>query len=118
MKLGPLAATAAIVLGSTATGAPVLAPSAQLGVDLQPFVRVPAGRIALAHVRVIDGTGAVALDDRTVLIDGARIAAVQAASAALPAGDPTLHLARASGVPGLLRVHNPPVYPPPPDLHA
>ena len=97
---------AALQISSSAGAAPVLAPPATLGAEVQPFVRVPAGRVALAHVRVIDGTGAAALDDQTILIDGARIAAVQPASAPIPQGYQTLDLAGASVMPGIVGMHN------------
>src|SRR5437764_8548463 len=100
MKFHLLAATAALTLASAVLAAPVLAPPPALGDDVQPFVRIPAGHIALAHVRVIDGTGAAALEDRTVLINGARIAAVQPGSEGVPAGYQTLDLAGASVIPG------------------
>jgi len=67
---------------------------------------VPGGRIALTHVRVIDGTGAAAAEDQTVLVDGAKIAAVQPASAAVPAGYQTIDLSGASVIPGLVGMHN------------
>ena len=58
----------------------------ELGPDVQPFVDVPAGKIAITHVRIIDGTGAPAVEDQTLLIDGAKIAAVPAGECADPAG--------------------------------
>ena len=48
----------------------------------KPFLASEAPVIALAHVRVIDGTGAAARDDQTVIIDHGKIAAV--GPAALP----------------------------------
>src|SRR5262245_36529027 len=36
--------------------------------DRQQFIRVEAAAIALNHVRVIDGTGAMPLEDQTILI--------------------------------------------------
>src|SRR5947208_15863204 len=105
MRLSLLAAVAAVV-SSTATAAPVLAPPAPLGADVQAFVRVPAGRIALTHVRVIDGTGAAPMEDQTILIDGSRIAAVQRSSAAVPAGYQAIDLAGASAMPGIVGMHN------------
>jgi Amidohydrolase family len=101
-----LAAAAAIVSASPLAAAPVLAPPPQLGAEVQPFVSVPAGRTALTHVRVIDGTGAAAQEDRTILINGAKIAAVQAASAAVPAGYRTIDLSGASAIPGIVGMHN------------
>ena len=71
----------ACALASSARGRAVLAPPPQLGPDVQPFVHVPAGQIAITHVRIIDGTGAAPVEDATVLIDGAKIGAVQPAAA-------------------------------------
>jgi imidazolonepropionase-like amidohydrolase len=101
-----LAVAAAALLGSSASGAPVLAPLRPLAPEVQAYVRVPAGRIALSNVRVIDGTGAAAMDDRTILIDGANIAAVQPGSAAVPPGYHVIDLAGATVIPGLVGMHN------------
>ncbi len=100
------AAAAAILCSTTALAAPVLAPPAVPGVDVQPFVRVPAGKTAITHVRVIDGTGAAAMDDRTVLIDGDKIAAVQDGSAAVPAGYSTVDGTGKTLIPGIVGMHN------------
>jgi len=97
---------AAIVLGSAAGAAPVLAPPAELGPDVQPFIHVPAGRIAITHLRIIDGTGTAPLDDRTLLIDGAKIAAVQPSNAALPAGYRVIDGSGETALPGLVGMHN------------
>ena len=106
MKFHLLAAAAALVTGSAAVCAPILAPPAPLSKDLQQYVRVPGGRIALAHVRVIDGTGAAPAEDQTVLIDGPKIAAVQPASAAVPDGYRTIDLSGASVIPGIVGMHD------------
>ena len=114
-----LFAAAALAVGSLATAAPVLAPpAAQLGAEVQPFVSVPAGRTALTHVRVIDGTGAPASDDRTILIDGHKIAAVQAVSDPVPAGYRTIDLTGASVIPGIVGMHNHMFYVARPNLDA
>ena len=106
MTLRLLAGAAALALASAAVAAPVLAPPAPVSPDLVRYVRVPVGRTALAHVRVIDGTGAPAAEDRTVLIDGAHIAAVQAGSAPVPQGYQLMDLAGATVIPGLVGMHN------------
>jgi imidazolonepropionase-like amidohydrolase len=79
---------------------------------------VPAGRIALTHVRVIDGTGAAPLEDQTLLIDGPRIAAVQAASTPVPAAYQSLDLTGASVMPGIVGMHNHMFYIARPNLDA
>jgi imidazolonepropionase-like amidohydrolase len=71
-----------------------------------PYVKIQAGRIALTHVRIIDGTGAPAQADRTVVLDGARIAAVQAADAPLPAGVTVIDLTGSTLLPGLVGMHD------------
>ena len=53
---------------------------------VKPFVKVAAGKIALTHLRIIDGTGAPDQPDRTLLIDNGRIAGIEAGSAAVPDG--------------------------------
>ena len=106
MPLRLLAAGAALAFTAMASAAPILAPPAELSADLRQYVRVPAGRIALTHVRVIDGTGAAPAEDRTVLIDGRRIAAIQPASDPLPAGYRALDLGGASVLPGIVGMHD------------
>jgi len=82
-----LAAAAALVIASPLAAAPTLAPPPpHFGPGVQPFVSVAPGQIALTHVRVIDGTGAAPVEDATILIDGAKIAAVQPAAAAIAPG--------------------------------
>ena len=106
MKLTALAMAASMIAGNAASAAPVLAPPAPLGPDAQPFVKIPAGRIAISHVRVIDGTGAAALEDQTILIDGAKISAVQAAGAPVPPDYRVIDGTGKTVLPGLVGMHN------------
>jgi imidazolonepropionase-like amidohydrolase len=65
-----------------------------------------AGVIALAHVTVIDGTGAPPRPDRTLLLRGGTIAAeLPADSAELPAGAEVLDLRGRWVIPGLIDTH-------------
>lgn len=84
----------------------VLAPAAALADDLRQYVKVPSGRTALTHLRVIDGTGAAPSEDRTVLIDGARIAAVQSGSGAVPKGYRIIDGSGQTLIPGIVGMHN------------
>jgi imidazolonepropionase-like amidohydrolase len=78
----------------------------------QDFVRVPAGVIALEHVRLIDGTGAAAKADQTILISGAKITAIgPSASAQLPAGATRMDFSGYSALPGLVGMHDHLFYP-------
>ena len=106
MQFRLLAAAAAIALAGSVNAAPVLAPPAPLGSDVQPFVHVPAGQIAIQHLRIIDGTGAAPVEDATLLIDGAKIGAVLPAGAAIPAGYRTLDGTGETAMPGLVGMHN------------
>jgi imidazolonepropionase-like amidohydrolase len=96
----------AVIAAAGSPAAPVLAPPAALAPELQKYVAVPAGKIALTHVRVIDGTGAVPAEDRTILVDGPTIDAVRDGSAAVPDGYRVIDLAGASVLPGLVGMHN------------
>lgn len=56
----------ACLLVLLAWAVPVLAQT--LSPDVKQFVKVDAPMIALEHVRVIDGTGAAAKEDQTVIV--------------------------------------------------
>ncbi|HYE16364.1 MAG TPA: amidohydrolase family protein [Pyrinomonadaceae bacterium] len=75
--------------------------------DRQQFVRVEAPTVVLAHVRVIDGTGAAPLEDQTVVISGGKIQSVGPSASARPAaGAQVLDLAGYTVLPGLVGMHN------------
>ncbi|HEX6625258.1 MAG TPA: amidohydrolase family protein [Pyrinomonadaceae bacterium] len=75
--------------------------------DSRQFIRVEAPTVALAHVRVIDGTGAAPLEDRTIVISGGKIQSIEASAAAkAPAGAQVLDLAGYTVLPGLVGMHN------------
>lgn len=88
------------------------------GAAVQPYVRVPSGRIALTHVRLIDGTGAPPRDDMTLVLDGGRIVAVQPSAAAVPAGVAAIDLTGRTVLPGLVGMHDHMYYIGRPDLDA
>ena len=78
-------ALAACLLTSAAQAAPsILAPPTAPGAATLPYVKTKAPVIVLRHVRIIDGTGAAAQEDRTVILKDGRIAAVGDASLAVP----------------------------------
>ena len=106
MKFRLFAAVAAFALGSAAAAAPVLAPPAALGPGVQPYVHLPAGQIAITHIRIIDGTGAAPIEDATLLIDGAKIGAVLPQGSPVPAGYRTLDGTGETALPGLVGMHN------------
>ena len=88
-------------------GLPVAAQVPAMPPEVARFVRVHAPLVALTHVRVIDGTGAPARDDQTIVISAGKIQAVgDAASTSIPAGAQVLDLAGYSVLPGLVGMHN------------
>ena len=75
--------------------------------DRQQFIRVEAPVIALTHIRVIDGTGAAARDDQTVVISDGKIQSIgPSASASVPANAQVLDLNGYTVLPGLVGMHN------------
>lgn len=75
--------------------------------QVRQFVQVDAPIVALTHVRVIDGTGAAAKDDQTIVIQGGRIAAVgPAASVRVPEGARVLDLRGHTVIPGIVGMHD------------
>jgi imidazolonepropionase-like amidohydrolase len=119
IRLCLLSAAAVACLGGPAQAAPqILAAPASLGPAVRPFVKVPAGRVALIHVRVIDGTGAPAQDDRTVVIEDGKITAVTASSTPPPTGATVLDLTGRTVIPGLVGMHDHMYYIARPDLDA
>src|SRR3569833_1834714 len=103
-----LAATMLVAAGpgKADMAARILPPPAVPGAAVKPYVKVPAGRIAIVHVRVIDGTGAAAQDDRTVLIDSGRIVAMQAGGNAVPASNATIDGTKKNKKPGIVGMHD------------
>ncbi len=79
---------------------------------VKAFVTVDAPLVALVHVRVIDGTGAPAREDQTVLLSGGKIQALgDAASTAVPAGAFVIDGRGKTVLPGLVGMHDHIFYP-------
>ena len=72
----------------------------------QNFIKITGPVIALTHARVIDGTGAAARADQTLVIRDGSIAAVGDATAVTPpAGATVVDLTGRSVMPGLVMMH-------------
>jgi len=75
--------------------------------ERQQFIRVDAPVVALTHVRVIDGTGAAARDDQTIVIVDGKIQSIgPATTATVPPAAQTLDLKGYTVLPGLVGMHN------------
>jgi imidazolonepropionase-like amidohydrolase len=95
-----LAMSASSITGQTASS------------PLKPFIKIDAPVVALTHVRVIDGTGAPAREDQTVILSKGKIDSVSEASAAnLPQNAQVLDLHGYTVIPGLVGMHDHLVYP-------
>jgi hypothetical protein len=89
--------------GSSANAQQALAPK---------FIRENSPVIALTHVQLIDGTGAAAQADQTIVIDHGKIAAVgSAASTNVPAGAKVIDARGKTVIPGLVGMHEHLFYP-------
>jgi imidazolonepropionase-like amidohydrolase len=83
-----------------------------LSPQVRGFVKTDAPVIALTHVRVIDGTGAAAREDQTIVIAHGKIESVgDAASASVPKDAQVLDLHGYSVIPGLVGMHDHLFYP-------
>ena len=80
--------------------------------ELKQFIKVDALVIALTHVRVIDGTGAAAREDQTVILSHGKIESVgSAASANVPKDAQVIELRDHTVIPGLVGMHDHLFYP-------
>jgi len=83
------------------------------------YVRVKTSNVVLEHVRVIDGTGAPAIEDQNVIIGRGKIVAVQAGADMTPAEDTTvLNFRGYTVLPGLIGMHDHLFYIASPDFDA
>ena len=90
-----------------------------LSAAVRAFVAVDTPVVALTHARVIDGTGAPARDDQTLVIRDGHIAALGSSrSVAIPVGAQVLDLTGKTVIPGLVMVHEHLFYPTGPGLYA
>src|SRR5580700_11291105 len=83
-----------------------------LSPQVKTFVQVDSPLVALTHVRVIDGTGAAAREDQTIILSKGKIESVaDAASANVPKDAQALDLHGYSVIPGFVGMHDHMFYP-------
>jgi imidazolonepropionase-like amidohydrolase len=86
---------------------PAGAQTPQLSKTVQEFIRVQALKVVLMHARIIDGTGAPAVDDQNVVIEGGKIIAIQkGADVSAGEGRAVLDLRGYTVMPGIVGMHN------------
>lgn len=90
-----------------------------LSANVRQYVSVDTTVVALTHVRVIDGTGAPARQNQTLIIRDGNIAELgDAAAVAVPAGAQVLDLSGKSVLPGLVMMHEHLYYPTGPGVYG
>ena len=79
---------------------------------LAVYTKIDTSVVALTHARVIDGTGAAARPDQTIIIRDGMIERIgPSAGTTVPAGVQTIDLTGKSVMPGLVMVHEHLYYP-------
>ena len=86
--------------------------TAQSPAGIEQFVRVKSPVIALEHVRVIDGTGAAAKTDQTIVISGGKITGIgNNGTVQIPSDANRMDMSGATAIPGLVGMHDHLFYP-------
>lgn len=80
--------------------------------EVRKYIKTDAPVIALKHVRVIDGTGAAAREDQTIVLNKGKVESVaDASNANLPKDAQVLDLQGYTVIPGLVGMHDHMFYP-------
>jgi len=81
--------------------------SSDLSNEVKPYVKVDAPKVVLTHVRVIDGTGAPAIEDQNVVIEGGKVTAIEkGADVNASPGVAVIDRRGSSVMPGIVGMHN------------
>ncbi len=87
-------------------------PPASLSPAVKAFVSLEVPTFAITHIRVIDGTGAPAREDQTVVVSGGKITALgDTATTPVPPGAQVLEMPRHTVIPGIVGLHDHIFYP-------
>ncbi len=104
--MGRITAVGTLIALLTA-GVSFAQPAPSLSDEVREFVQVDAAVVALTHVQLVDGTGAPAASDQTIVIRNGRIATVGPSSTVpVPDGADVLDLAGHTVIPGFVGLHD------------
>jgi imidazolonepropionase-like amidohydrolase len=107
------------LLALVGVSAPITAQRLAAGDSVKAFVTVDAPIVALTHVRVIDGTGAAARPNQTLVIqDGSVVDLGDTGRVSVPSDAITLDLSGKSVMPGIVMVHEHLFYPTGPGVYG
>ena len=81
------------------------AQSPTLSPDVLKYVKVNAPAVLLTHVRIIDGTGAAPLEDRSILLENGKITSISKETTARPSAA-VIDLHGHTIIPGLVGMHD------------
>jgi enamidase len=116
LRAAPLATLA---LATSLAVTPANAQRAKLSANVRQYVAIDTEVVVLAHARVIDGTGAPARENQTLVLRDGRIASVgDAATVTAPAGARVVDLTGRTVIPGLVMMHEHLYYPTGPGVYG
>jgi imidazolonepropionase-like amidohydrolase len=102
-----MAMIAIVTALGAAVAASIDAQAHVLSPEVTQYVKVDAPVVAITHVKLVDGTGAPAMDDQTIVIRGDKIAAVGGSSrVAVPAGAQVIDASGKTVIPGIIGLHD------------
>ena len=104
---GALLLAAAFAFAAPAAAQSAAPPAPELSEAVRAYVTVDSPLVALTGVRVVDGTGAPAAEDQTIIIENGLIRAVgPAGRVRVPRGAQVLDLEGHTVTPGFVGMHN------------
>jgi imidazolonepropionase-like amidohydrolase len=107
------------IVAVLAAGGVLAAQAPPFAAAVRAFIKVNAPVVALIHARVIDGTGAPAREDQTLVLRGGNIAEMGNASrVTVPEGATAIDLTGKSVIPGIVMVHEHLYYPTGPGVYG
>ena len=107
--IGVAIAVLSVTAGAAAAssfGNIILPPPVLPGAAARPYVRIDAVRVALTHVRLIDGTGAAELADLTVVLENGKVVSISSSATPPPTQARVLDLSGQTGFAALVSMYD------------